>query len=160
MTMKPKIYLETTVFNYYFLKDPRRAREISFTRRLFEQIREGKFEPFVSDIVIDELNKCADLSRREKMFGLIEKFRVEMLSFQDYPGVEQLSNKYILAGAIPSAKKPDALHIAVATLGEVDILVSWNCDHIVKFKTQQIVKAINLAESLNDIAINTPEEVI
>jgi hypothetical protein len=71
-----------------------------------------------------------------------------------------LADKYILAGAIPERKKGDALHIAMATVAEMDVLVSWNCDHIVRFKTQEIVRAINLTSGYGDLAINTPREVI
>lgn len=42
----------------------------------------------------------------------------------------------------------------------MDILISWNCDHIVRFKTQERVHSVNIVEGLNDIAINTPAEVI
>lgn len=42
----------------------------------------------------------------------------------------------------------------------MEILLSWNCEHIVRFKTQQIVKAIHVSLGLNDISINTPREVI
>lgn len=67
---------------------------------------------------------------------------------------------YINKGAIPKSKLPDALHIAVATLAKMDILISWNCAHIVKYKIQRIVKEINLNQGLKDIFINTPREII
>lgn len=157
---KPLIYLETTIFNYYCLEDPYREEDISDTKKLFEKIEMGLFEPYTSDIVIVELGKCRDAELRRKMLGLLKKFDIIELTTRDYEGYEGLGQKYIQSGAIPMKKRDDALHIACATLSQMDILVSWNCDHIVRFKTQQIVRAINLVEGLNDISINTPREVI
>lgn len=160
MFSKPRIYLETTLFSYYHLKDSFRKEEIFTTRELFAKIKNGLFEPYTSNIVIAELSRCSDLALQKKMLKLMEEFNIIRLAEEDYRGYETLGEKYILAGAIPKQKRDDALHIACATLSGMDILVSWNCEHIVRFKTQQIVRAINLVEGVNDIAINTPKEVI
>jgi len=50
---KQKIYLETTLFNYYFDED-RDAHADTIT--LFEECAAGKFEPFTSGYVINELD--------------------------------------------------------------------------------------------------------
>ena len=160
MFIKPRIYFETTLFNYYHLDDPDRKKEISITKDLFDKIKMGLFEPYVSDIVIAELGKCTDIELQQKMLRLIKEFDIIRLTSKDYKGYEELGEKYILAGAIPRRKKDDALHIACATLSQMDVLVSWNCNNIVRFKNQQIVKTINLVEGINDIGINTPQEVI
>lgn len=160
MFSKPRIYIETTLFNYCYLNDPDRKEEIFITRDLFDKIKKGFFEPYTSDIVIAELDRCTDIEMKQRMLGLIMEFDIIRLTAEDYKGYEELGEKYILGGAIPRQKRDDALHIACATLSQMDILVSWNCDHIVRYKTQQIVRAINLIEGVNDISINTPQEVI
>lgn len=160
MRVKPRIYIETTVFNYYFLEDSERKADISATKELFQEIEGEIFDPYISALVIGELEKCPDASRRKKMLKLIEKFAISELTFKDYKECESLAGKYILAGAIPAKKKGDALHIAMATIAGMDILTSWNCDHIVRFKTQQIVRTINIIEGYGELAINTPREVI
>lgn len=156
----PRIYLETTIFNYYFLRDISRENEISVTKKLFYQMKSGKFEAYSSAIAMGEIEECPDSRLRKKMLNLFNEFSVRQINIADYQGYENLAEKYILAGAIPVRKRGDALHIALATLSGIDILVSWNCDHIVRFKTQQIVRTINITEGLHDIAINTPKEVI
>jgi len=51
---KPKIYLETTLFNYYFEKD----RDFqAYVKALFAEIAEGKHEAFTSDAVVDKFEK-------------------------------------------------------------------------------------------------------
>jgi hypothetical protein len=42
----PKIYIETSVFNFYFADDAPDKRED--TVRLFEGILQGKYEPYTS----------------------------------------------------------------------------------------------------------------
>ena len=47
-----RIYLETTIFNYYFEKE--RDFLHTDTVKLFEEIRANKYEAYTSDAVIDE----------------------------------------------------------------------------------------------------------
>ena len=52
---KPKIYLETTIFNFPFVND---APELKAdTIKLFDEIRAGKYEPYTSSYALDELGK-------------------------------------------------------------------------------------------------------
>ena len=46
MMRVPKIYLETTIFNFLFVGDA--PQYTADTRKLFEEIRAGKFEAFTS----------------------------------------------------------------------------------------------------------------
>lgn len=158
--MTPKIYLETTLFNYYFLVDPDRESDKEATIMLFKEIKEGKFEAYVSSIVIDELEKCIDDEKRKSMLGLINEYQIKKLSEESFRGYKRLAQEYIKTGAIPEKKRDDAAHIAITTLANMDILVSWNCAHIVKFRTQEIVRVINGLRGYSEISINTPKEVI
>ena len=42
----------------------------------------------------------------------------------------------------------------------MDIVISWNMEHMVKLKTRREVKAVNILEGYNEIEICTPLEVI
>ena len=50
--------------------------------------------------------------------------------------------------------------IAVATVNDMDVVVSWNLEHIVKLKTRQAVNGINSLFGYKGIEISTPEEVL
>lgn len=76
---KLKIYLETTMFNYYFDK-VRDAHADTVT--LFEECAAGKYEPYTSDYVLAEL-EAAPEPKREYMFSLIGKYGVKVLSFSE-----------------------------------------------------------------------------
>jgi len=43
----------------------------------------------------------------------------------------------------PARYRPDAEHIAVASVLGFDVLVSWNLAHTVRLKTKRMVRAIN-----------------
>lgn len=160
MMAKPRIYLETTIFNYYFLDDPERKEDILATKKLFEEIKQKNFDAYISALTIGELERCPDISKKTKMLKLTEEIGFTKLAFESPVFYEKLAGKYILTGAVPETKKGDALHIAMATVAEMDILTSWNCDHIVRFKTQELVRAINLTSGYTELAINTPREVV
>ena len=51
---KLKLYLETTVFNYYFDEDRTGHEDVL---RLFEAIRAEKYEAYTSVLVMGELEK-------------------------------------------------------------------------------------------------------
>lgn len=52
----PKIYLETTMFNFFFEEDRDIAHES--TVALFQEIAVGKYTAFTSAYVLDELEKA------------------------------------------------------------------------------------------------------
>ena len=72
----------------------------------------------------------------------------------------ELSERYVNEGIIPERYKSDALHIAIAVSNDIDAIVSWNFNHIVKLKTRIMVNGINKLLGYHEIEICSPEEVI
>ena len=54
----------------------------------------------------------------------------------------------------------DAQHIAIATVGRVDVLVSWNFRHIVNLVRIHGYNSVNLRKGYPMIEIRTPREVL
>ncbi|MEW5759123.1 MAG: hypothetical protein AB1755_06660 [Candidatus Omnitrophota bacterium] len=52
------------------------------------------------------------------------------------------------------------MHIAVASVNNIDAIVSWNFKHIVKLKTKKEVTGINLLLGYKEIDIYSPWEVV
>ena len=65
-----KVYLETTLFNYYFDED-RDAHADTVT--LFDECASGKFEPYTSTYVINELDD-APPEKRDKIILFFSQF--------------------------------------------------------------------------------------
>lgn len=53
----------------------------------------------------------------------------------------------------------DMLHIALATIAEVDVLVSWNFKHIVRLDKIRLFNAVNMEQGYKPLTIYSPREV-
>ncbi|MBF0518413.1 MAG: PIN domain protein [Nitrospirae bacterium] len=71
----------------------------------------------------------------------------------------ELADAYLSHNILSQNYHNDALHIAVATIAEADLLVSWNFKHIVHFKKIQRFNAINLEMGYKQLLIYSPREV-
>jgi len=150
----PKIYLETTVFNHFFDYD----REAHFaTVKLFEEIQAGKYEAFTSTYVIDEL-EGANEPKRSNMLALIGKYNIKVL--EDEAEAERLAELYVVANIIPAKFMYDGLHIAAATINDLDYIFSLNFKHINRIKTKTMTSNVNIREGYRPITIASPMEVI
>ena len=150
---KLKLYLDTTIFNFVFADDAPKERDL--TRKFFKHIDE--YEVFISDIVLEEIAKCP-LPKRQKMYDLIAQHDIEELTMDEQ--ARQLAIKYIEQGVIPPKYQGDALHIATATVNQMDVILSWNFQHIVKLKTKREVAGINIFMGYGAIDIYSPLEVV
>ena len=149
-----KIYIETTLFNYYFDTD-RDAHPDTVT--FFEECVAGKYEAYTSDYVINELEN-APQEKRDKMIALIERYNITVLSASDE--ADNLARRYLAEGALPQGSLTDASHIAAASVNALDKILSLNFRHIVKEKTIKLTGAINTLLGYNVVEIKTPMEVI
>ena len=73
---------------------------------------------------------------------------------------KELAAKYIQEGIIPQKYQADAFHIAIASVNAMDVIVSWNFEHMVKLKTKREVVGINVFMGYKEIDIYSPLEVV
>lgn len=73
--------------------------------------------------------------------------------------VEALAERYIAEQLIPAKHLDDALHLAVAAVHDLDVVVSWNFEHMVKLRTRLGVNSLNKKLGYRQIEIVSPEEV-
>jgi len=151
---RQKIYLETTLFNYYFDED-RDAHSDVVT--LFEECAKGKFEPYTSTYTVEELEETRG-EKRDKMLALISQYNITVLTASEE--IVDLARKYIVEGVIPKGSQTDAQHIATAAVNNLDKIISLNFRHIVKERTIMLTGAINTLLGYKTVAIKTPMEVI
>ena len=150
-----KLYLETSTWNFYFAEDAPEKREI--TIRFFERVKEGLFEVFISDIVLTEIAR-AQSEKRSLLVDLIQQYRPKRLVLSEE--VANLSKKYILEGVFPQQKLEDAMHAAVATVYEMDALISWNLKHLSNLRKMEMINGINMKEGFfKRLELITPMEV-
>jgi hypothetical protein len=152
--LTPKIYLETTIFNFYVDTDRGFAHES--TVALFKEIAARKYLAFTSEYVVKEL-EAAKTEKRDKMLPLIKQYNILVLDFND--AAEGLADLYVAEGVIPKKYRTDGLHIAIATVNNLDMIISMNFQHIVKRKTERMTAAINTLNGYNAVEICNPMEV-
>ena len=93
------------------------------------------------------------------MIALIKEHPPVMLEVSSE--IDELADVYIAEGVIPKKKRDDAMHIAIATVNEMDALVSWNYKHLANLAKKEKVRAIGLLQGyLKELEMITPMEVI
>ena len=150
---KQKIYLETTLFNYYFDEDRENHPDAV---KLFEDVSAGKYTAFTSLYVVDELEKTQG-EKRDKMIALIERYSITALALS--AEAERLADIYVEQGIIPLKYRTDGVHIAVAAVNDLDMIISMNFQHIIKRKTKIGTANINALNGYRSVEICTPMEV-
>ena len=151
---KLRLYLETTVFNYYFDEDRPGHEDVL---KLFEAIKAGKYEAYTSSYVMQELEQAPE-PKRANMLALIEDYQLNILNTSSK--IRRLGELYIERGIIPASHLFDSLHVALASVYELDCIVSYNFHHINRNKTRIITANINKEEGYGGIMIITAEEVL
>ncbi len=157
---KITLYLETSIFGFYFdeLECNRIKKEV--TRELFAQIKDGKLNGYISNLVLQEINKTPDISLKKNIIDLISDIKLPILEV-DESEIGQLSKLYLINRIIPAKYENDAIHVAIATVAEVDVLVTWNCQHLANEIKIREIKSVNIKEGYTkDLDVRTPEEVI
>jgi len=156
MKPTPLLYIETSVFGFYFDQNARNALRREAAVALFEQIHLGILEAATSPLTFDELRRAAE-PLRSRLLPLAEGIRRLTADEQE---VERLTRAYVNAGVIPEDFEEDAAHVAYATLARADVLVSFNLRHLANEWTERRIGAVNLHEGYLPLRIRTPEEVL
>ena len=145
-----RIYLDTSIIGGVF---DREFMEPS--KKLFEQIKSGHFKAGVSEVVNREIQKSPE---KVKLFykvisPLLEKLPITRECLE-------LREQYLEKGIVSKKYLDDALHVAVATVSNCDIITSWNFKHIVHYEKIYLYNAINKLNGFREIFINTPLKIL
>ncbi|MBQ7220019.1 MAG: hypothetical protein IJS28_03465 [Synergistaceae bacterium] len=149
-----RIYLETTVFNWYFDAEREGHEDVV---RLFGAIKAGAHEGYTSDYVTDELKRCEE-PKQSMMLDLIDSCGIK--SFEVNDTAKRLAEMYIDSKVIPASKFYDSVHIAAASVFKMDAIVSYNFAHINRRKTKLLTAGINSEYGYGSIMICTAKEVL
>lgn len=157
---KLKLYLDTSVINFPFAFDAPELQK--YTKEFFkEYVLAEKYETYISRIVLDEVNKTKDPKRKEDLLGIIVKYKLTILSDSKAEEIESLAMAYMKEGAVSERKKEDALHIAYAVVYGMDVLVSWNFEHLANVNKEIQILAISQASGyFHPFRMTTPLEVM
>ncbi len=148
---KLRIYIDTSVIGGCFDEE-----FAEWSNKLFDEFIAGKKIAVISDITTKELIDAPIYIKNN--LQRIPTNHIKTLKRGEE--VDFLSAKYIEYKVIPEKCYNDALHIAFATIDNVDILVSWNFIHIVNYDRILKYNSVNLMFGYKHLEIRNPKEVI
>ncbi len=155
--MSPRVYLETTIISYLTARPSRDlvvAAHQALTREWWER-RRSDFGLVVSELVVQEAGAGDAEAARRRLELVAEVPRLAVTA-----EAEVLAGKLVSQGAIPTRAAADALHIALATVHEVEYLLTWNCAHIANAELRAKVESICVGSGYSPPVICTPEELL
>jgi predicted nucleic acid-binding protein len=155
--MRTKVYIETSVVSYYTARPSRDvviAGHQQATQDFWARLG-SDFEPFVSVLVIDESSE-GNPEQAERRLQSIRSF----LAIRTTPEAENLAQQIIAGKGIPAEYPEDALHIALAAMGGIDFLVTWNFAHINNPFTRMMIRQIVENEGYVCPEIVSPDELL
>jgi len=141
------LYLDTSIFGGYY--DDIFMRE---TRLLFEKIKAGKYNVFISELIKNELENAP-----ENVKNLLNIFKYQWLKIT--PECKILADEYIKEKVVGATSRDDCMHIATATINNIDILVSWNFKHIVNVERIRGYNTINFKYGYKPLEIRSPKDM-
>ena len=145
---KLSLYLDTSVIGGYFDKVFEQD-----TRLLFQNIKDGIYDVFISDMTKNELNDAP-----EKVKNLLDDLEYREIFVTDE--CEDLAEEYMKEKVVGIASKEDCIHIAAATINNIDVLVSWNFKHIVNIQRIRGYNTVNMKNGYRTLDIRSPKEVV
>lgn len=146
-----KIYLDTSVFSAYFdHRDPIRQR---VTQDFWPKL--NVYEKYISELVLDELSGITSETQKDSVLKLTSIFQILKRSSE----VDALAKNYVDRGLFPARYFADALHLALASVHGINVLVSWNFEHLVKRKTRILGNTVNMELKYPQVEIVAPPEL-
>jgi len=147
---KPRIYIDTSVIGGCF--------DVEFSEwsnGLMKNFAAGIFMPILSDVVAAEIQDAPE-PVRQKYEVLLHREHEFILVTEE---VIELADAYQRRGILTPKFYDDGLHIALASVAEADLLVSWNFKHIVHFDKIRLFSSANLEQGYKPLQIYSPREV-
>ncbi len=151
-----RVYIETSVWSHVFHDETPDFQRV--TVEFLKQAKERVVVPYISTLVLDEVAR-ADARRREEILREIAGVRPILLRRSQQ--ADDLAGRYVQAGVLPPSDEVDALHVAIATVSEMDVLASWNQRHLANIRRRDLFNSVNrVAGYRKMLEIANPLEVL
>lgn len=147
---KISIYVDTSVIGGCL--DPEFKE---WSQGLLADFQKGKFLLLLSELVDAEIQDAPD--EVIAVYAQFREYTDEIIEITR-DSVE-LAEVYLKRKILTEKFRDDARHIAIATIAQADLLVSWNFKHIVHFEKIQKFNAVNIEMGYKPIMIYSPREV-
>jgi predicted nucleic acid-binding protein len=125
--VKNRIYIETTIVSYLTASPSKDVILLAQQRLTCEWWVEHRhrYELYTSRFVVDEAGDGNPDAARKRLEALKELLEVPVTDES-----LALAKSIVDEGLLPSRAGTDAMHLAIATVYDMDILLTWNCRHL------------------------------
>ena len=146
-----RIYIDTSIVGGFFDKEFEKE-----TKLLFRRFEDKEIVFVVSEVLTGELENAP-----ERVRTLLDNYSNECIEKVPLTvEARELANKYIAENVVGKTSLDDCRHIALATVNNVDVLVSWNFRHIVNLTRIRGYNAVNLKNGYTPIEIRNPKDLV
>lgn len=153
----PSAYIETTIPSYYVARPSMNVIQASrqaSTRAWWDGGRSA-FDLYTSQEVLQEA-KLGDVDMARQRLGLLSPLPKLELTEE----VGELAHVLIDGGLVPEKAASDAVHIAVASVHQMNYIVTWNFKHIANPYTRDRMRQIVADAGFRLPVMCSPEELI
>lgn len=147
-----KIYCDTSIFGGVFDEEFKVTSD-----KFFALVKIGLFDLVVSPLVDEEIH---DKNTPQQVIDFYDKILPITEAIKITKEAITLQEAYIKEKILTPKWEDDALHVALATVYECDMIVSWNFTHIVNFQKIPLYNAVNILHGYKTIEIYSPSEVV
>lgn len=125
------------------------------SRRVIDAILGRKARLLFSEVLESELRSAPE--QVQQLFVELPGEVREKIAFSEE--IEGLAREYVAQGVVSESHIGDCRHVAAATIGRADAIVSWNFRHIVKLDKIKGYNKVNLMNGYGMLTILSPREV-
>jgi len=145
-----RIYIDTSVIGGCF-----DSEFAEWSNGLIADFRNGIFQALLSEVIAAEVGDAPENVQR--IYAELMSLNAEVLTVDE--SALGLAEEYQKRGILTPNFYDDGLHIALATIAEADLMVSWNFKHIVRFDKIRMFNAVNIEFGYKPLQIFSPREV-
>ena len=148
---KDRVYVDTSVIGGCL-----DAEFAEWSGRLVEMARNGEIVLIVSGVPSRKLAFAP-----EEVRVIVDELPSESVDMvKASPESEDLARAYLKAKIVGRRSENDAHHVALATIAEASVILSWNFKHIVHLAKIKKFNAVNVLEGYGTLEIRTPKEYV
>ncbi len=155
--MSKTVYIETSILGYLTARPTDNlilAANIKVTQDWWDEYR-SSLVLYASEIVEDEA-AMGDSKIAAQRLNLLQS-----LTFLDLTEeAVELAQEFLRQSNLPPKASNDALHMALATVYDLDYLLTWNCKHMANAKIQRKLSQISSELGYELPFVCTPYEFI
>jgi hypothetical protein len=147
---RQRIYVDTSVLGGCF-----DLEFAEWSNGLMQDFRNSVFRPLLSEVTATEVQDAPESV--QVVYAELVAMEAEILQISE--SALELADEYQKRNVLTPKFYDDGLHIAIATVAEADLLVSWNFRHIVRFDKIRLFNSVHLEYGYKTLHIHSPREV-